>query len=108
MEKPPRIQGGTVFEKELITVYMNPKYTEGQRVKIITLIDGFGRPEPRGKEYIGKTGTVVKYYYVSPDEVWEKTLKLLDVYCYDVRLDGDGATVRGLPEVALEPCAPGS
>ncbi|MBN1176136.1 MAG: hypothetical protein JXA51_00505 [Dehalococcoidales bacterium] len=82
---------------------MNPKYSEGQKVKIIPLIDGFGRREPRVKEWVGKTGEVAKSYYVSGDEVWEKTLKLLDTYCYDIRLDGDGETVRGIPEVALEP-----
>ena len=82
---------------------MNPKYTEGQKVRIITLIDGFGRPDPRVKTWVGKTGEVVKSYYVSGDEVWEKTLKLEDVYCYDIRLDGGGDIVRGIPEVALEP-----
>ena len=76
--------------------------SEGQKVRIITLIDGFGRTDPRVTEYVGKTGAVVKSYYVSGDEMWEKTLKLVDVYCYDVRLDGDGAIVCGIPEVALE------
>ena len=82
---------------------MNPEYTEGQKVRIITLIDGFGRPDPRVTEYIGKTGVVEKSYYVSGDEVWEKTLKLEDTYCYDIRLEGDGTIVRGIPEVALQP-----
>jgi|GEM_PF-1866772 len=82
---------------------INPKYAAGQRVKIITLIDGFGRPDPRIKEWVGKTGEVVKAYYVSGDEVWEKTLKLEDTYCYDIQLDGNGDTVRGIPEVALDP-----
>jgi hypothetical protein len=82
---------------------MNPLYTPGQKVKIMTLIDGFGRPDPRVKEWVGKTGEVVKSYYVSGDEVWEKTLKLLDTYCYDIRLDRNGEIVRGIPEVALEP-----
>jgi len=80
----------------------NAKYTVGQTVKIITLIDGFGRPDPRGKEYIGKTGEVVKSYFVSGDEVWEKTLKFEDTYCYNIRLDGDGDIARGIPEVGLE------
>ena len=84
---------------------MDPKYTEGQRVKIVTLIDGFGRPDPRLQSYVHETGTVVKSYYVSADEMWEKTLKLQDVYCYDVRLDGDGTVLPGIPEVALEPDA---
>ncbi len=81
---------------------MTPQYAEGQRVKIIPLIGGFGRKDPRVKEFVGKTGVVVKSYCVSRDEVWEKTLKLIDVYCYDVRLDGNGDMVRGIPEVGLE------
>jgi hypothetical protein len=85
---------------------MNPKYSVGDKVKIITLIDGFGRPDPRVKEWVGKTGEVVKSYYVSGDEVWEKTLKLLDTYCYDIRLDGGGEIVRGIPEAGLEAVFP--
>ena len=85
---------------------MNPKHIEGQKVKIIPLIDGFGRPDPRVREWVGKTGVVVKSYYVSGDEVWEKTLKMEGTYCYDIRLDGDGDTVRGIPEVALEALLP--
>jgi hypothetical protein len=86
---------------------MNPGYPEGQPVRIIKLIDGFGRPDPRVKEFIDKTGTVVRSYYVSGDEVWEKTLKFEDVYCYDVRLDGSGDIARGIPEVGLEARRPG-
>ncbi len=81
---------------------MEPRYVEGQKVKIITLIDGFGRKDPRVKELVGKTGVFVKSYYVSQGEVWEKTLKLIDVYCYDIRLDGGGDIARGIPEVGLE------
>jgi hypothetical protein len=78
-------------------------YTAGQKVKVINLIDGWGRPDPRVRPYIDKTGVVVKSYCVSPDEVWEKMLILNDVFCYDIRLDGDGIIVCGLPEIALEP-----
>ena len=81
---------------------LNAKYTIGQKVRIIPLIDGFGRPDPRIKEWVGKTGEVVKSYYVSGDEVWEKTLKLEDTYCYDIHLDGGGDTARGIPEVSIE------
>lgn len=81
---------------------MNPKFSEGQKVRIIKLIDGFGRPDPRVKEFVGKTGEVVRSYFVSGDEVWEKTLKFEDVYCYDIRLDGGGEIARGIPEVGLE------
>ena len=79
-----------------------PKYSTGQRVKIINLIDGFGRPDPRVREWIGKTGEVVKSYFVSGDEVWEKTLKFLDTYCYDVRIDDGDEIVRGIPEAGLD------
>ena len=79
-----------------------PKFSLRQKVKIITLIDGFGRPDPRVKEYVGRAGEIVKSYYVSQDEVWEKVLKLEDVYCYDVRLDGEGEIARGIPEFGLE------
>ena len=81
---------------------LEPKYTNGQRVRIITLIDGFGRPDPRVEEYVGRSGEIVKSYYVSPDEVWEKVLELVDIYCYDVRLYGEGEMARGIPEFGLE------
>jgi hypothetical protein len=81
---------------------IEPRFATGQRVKIIKLIDGFGRPDPRVKEFIGKIGEVVKAYHVSGDEVWEKTLKFEDTYCYDVKLDGGGDVARGIPEVGLE------
>ena len=81
---------------------LNAKYTIGQKIRIIPLIDGFGRVDPRIKEWVGQTGEVIKAYYVSGDEVWEKTLKLEDTYCYDIRLDGDGDIARGIPEVSIE------
>ena len=80
---------------------MEQKFQENQHVKIIPLIDGFGRNDPRVKDFIGKTGVVVRAYYVSGDEVWEKTLKLEDTYCYDIELD-DGEIAWGIPEVGLE------
>ena len=82
---------------------LEAKYTIGQQVRIINLIDGFGRPDPRVEEWVGKTGEVSKVYYVSGDEVWEKTLKLEDTYCYDIRLDDEGDTARGIPEFGLDP-----
>ena len=81
---------------------LNAKYTIGQQVRIITLIDGFGRPDPRIKEWVGKKGEVIRSYYLSGDEVWEKTLKLEDTYCYDIQLDGGRDIARGIPEVGVE------
>ena len=85
---------------------MEPKFSEGRRVRIIELIDGFGRKDPRVAEWVGRTGEVVKCYYASFSEVWEKTLKPLDAYCCDVRLDEGGDIARGIPEVGLEAVLP--
>lgn len=81
---------------------MDPKYNVGQKVKIIMLINGYGRPDPRMTEWVGKIGEVVNFYYVSAVEVWEKTLNPPDIYCYNIRLDEGGDIVRGIPEVGLE------
>lgn len=81
---------------------MEPKYTTGQRVQIIQLIDGFGRKDPRVSDWVGLNGEVVKSYYASFAEVWEKTLKPLDAWCYDVKLDGSEDIARGIPETGLE------
>jgi hypothetical protein len=87
---------------------MEQKYFAGQRVKIITLIDGYGRPDPRMTEWVGKSGEVINFFYVSAVENWEKTLNPPDIFCYDVRLDDGGDIVRGIPEVGLEPEKTGS
>ncbi len=81
---------------------MEPRFQAGDRVRLITLYDGMGRRDPRVEEWIGLTGEVAARYYASFSEVWEKTLKPADTYCYDVRLDGSGETVRGIPEAGLE------
>ena len=87
---------------------MTAKYVEGQKVRIVALIDGFGRPDPLIQQYVNKTGTVVKSYCISKDEIWEKMLKLDNVDCYDVRLDNDGIILPGIPEIALEPYSLGA
>jgi hypothetical protein len=82
---------------------IEPGFSTGQRVKIIELIDGFGRKDPRVTDWVGRTGEVVRSFYASFSEVWEKTLKPLDAWCYDIKLDGSGEIVRAIPEVGLEP-----
>ena len=81
---------------------MDPKYSLGRKVKITVLIDGYGRPDPRVTEWVGQTGRVVHFYYVSAVENWEKTLNPPDIYCYDIRLDDSGDIAPGIPEVGLE------
>lgn len=53
---------------------------------------------------MNKTGTVVKFYCITKDEMPDlsKMFVYLDVYSYDIRLDKDGDMVRGIPEVGLE------
>lgn len=82
---------------------IEPKFSIGRRVIIIELIDGFGRKDPRVTDWVGQTGEVVRSFYASFSEVWEKTLKPLDAWCYDIKLDGNGDIARGIPEVGLEP-----
>jgi hypothetical protein len=81
---------------------MEPRFQPGDKVGIITLYDGLGRKDPRAEEWTGRTGEIAGWYYASFSEVWEKTLKPVDTYCYDVRLDGSGEIVRGIPEAGLE------
>ena len=68
---------------------MDPRFQPGDRVKLVPLIDGFGRQDPRSDEWIGKTGEVTTWFYASFSEVWEKTLKPADTFCYDIRLPGE-------------------
>ena len=85
---------------------MYPGYAEGQRVKIIPLIGSDGRPDPLVQRHVDKTGTVARSYCITRDEFPDlsKMFVYPDVYCCDVRLDGDGAILPAIPEVALEPC----
>jgi hypothetical protein len=81
------------------------KFPEGQKVRIRSLIGTDGRRDPQLQHYVNNTGTVVKSYCVTRDEMPDlsKMFVYPDVYCYDVRLDADGIVVHGVPEVALEP-----
>ncbi len=87
---------------------MEPKFTEGQRIRVAVLYGTDGRPDRRVQPHVGRTGTVVKVYCAFREQLIEKGYEIGDVYCCDVRLDGDGGLVCGLPEVALEPAPPGA
>lgn len=89
---------------------MDPKYTVGQRVKFIK-IHGSDPAIDREINYMaGKTGVVVGYFCVSRDEMPDLTKMFVypDVFSYDIRLDGDGDIIRGIPEAALAPESPRS
>ena len=84
---------------------MFAKYSEGQKVRIVALIDGDGRPDLQIQRYVSEVGAVVKAYCVTKDEMPDlsKMFVYPDVYCYDIQFDGDGTVLSGIPEVALEP-----
>ena len=87
---------------------MMANYTEGQKVRIVALIDSHGRPDPQIQKHVNRIGTVIKSYCVTKDEMPElsKMFVYPDVYCCDVRLD-DGSILPGIPEAALELCISG-
>jgi len=84
---------------------MIAKYNEDQKVKIIDLVGTDGYADRQIRQHVDKTGTVVKSYCITRDEMPDlsKMFVYPDVYSYDVRLDKDGDIVRGIPEIALEP-----
>jgi hypothetical protein len=83
---------------------MIARFTEGQKVKIIPLVGTDGYADLQIRQHVNKTGTVVKSYCITKDEMPDlsKMFVYPDVYSYDVRLDKDGDIVRGIPEMALE------
>jgi hypothetical protein len=84
---------------------MIAKYSEGQKVKILPLVGTDGRADRQVGRHVGQSGTVVRAYVITRDEMPDlsKMFVYPDVYCYDVRLDRDGTILRGIPEIALEP-----
>ena len=84
---------------------MTVRYVEGQKVRIVPLIDSRGMPDPQIRQYVDEVGIVIKSYCVTRDEISgaEKMFETHDVYCYDIWLDQYDVVLRGIPEVALEP-----
>ncbi len=83
---------------------MEQKYTIGQRVRFVIIKGSDPAVDRQINALAGKTGTIVKSYCVSRDEMPDliKMFVYTDVYACDLRLD-DGEIVRGVPEAALEP-----
>ena len=83
---------------------MEKWYREGQRVKLVK-IKGYDPGMDRLINALeGKTGTIIKSYCVSKDEMPDliKSVIYTDVYAYDIRLD-NGDIERGIPQPALKP-----
>jgi hypothetical protein len=97
------VRGG-LYPSNGETKMNNPKFSTGQRVKIIP-VAGY---DPEVDRILGrladKAGKVEKSYCISPDEMPDR-IKMFgypDVFSYDIRPD-EGNILRGIPEIALEP-----
>jgi hypothetical protein len=75
------------------------RYAKGQRVQVVSAIDGEGKPKYCDVEtYVGKFGVIVEYYRIG---FKAKSLPS-DYYVYEIQLDGDN-TIMAIPEGALRP-----
>jgi hypothetical protein len=82
---------------------MDQKYAVGQRVKFVKIKGSDPAIDRQINALAGKTGTIVKAYCVTRDEMPDliKMFIYTDVYSYDIQLDS-GDMERGIPEAALE------
>ncbi len=83
---------------------MDQRYSVGQRVKFVIIKGSYPAIDRQINSLAGKTGTVVKSYCITRDEMPDLTKMFVypdAVYSYDVRLDS-GDITRGIPEMALE------
>ena len=85
-----------------------PRFNEGDNVTVLRLAGIDAAADRRLAPYEGMTGTVVKSWCLTRDEMPDlvKMVVYPDVWCCDVRLEGSGETVRGIPEAALERAFP--
>lgn len=84
---------------------MEPKYTKGQKVKIIPVKDQHGRLKyAHNEKYVGAKGVVLDSFYLGCFHVlYYKDHLPEDAYIYKVRLS-HGKTVITVAEEELEPC----
>ena len=68
---------------------MEQSYREGQRVKFVKIKGSDPGMDRLINASAGKTGTIIKAYCVSRDEMPDliKSVIYVDVYSYDIRLD---------------------
>jgi hypothetical protein len=82
---------------------MEQWYKEGQRVKFVKIKGSDPTMDRLINALAGKTGTIIKSYCVSKDEMPDliKSIVYTDVYSYDVQVDGSEIE-RGIPQPALK------
>ena len=83
---------------------MEQKFTIGHRVKFITITGSDPAIDREINLLAGKTGTIVKSYCVTRDEMPDLTKMFVyqDIFSYDIQLDNGGDIIRGIPEAALD------
>lgn len=83
---------------------MEPKYTKGQKVKIISVKSEYGYLKyPEIQEYINETGIILDSYFIPMRGLEGTTLagEVYDQYLYKIRLDKDGTILEAVTEDAL-------
>ena len=83
---------------------MEPKYTKGQKVKIISVKSEYGYLKyPEIQEYINETGIVLESFFIPMRGLEGTTLEgeVYDQYIYEVRLDKGGTILKAVMEDAL-------
>ena len=83
---------------------MEPKYTKGQKVKIVSVKNQHTHLKyPEIEEYVNETGTILESYVIPIRGLKGTTLEgeVYDQYVYQVRLDKDGTILEAVMEEAL-------
>jgi hypothetical protein len=76
-----------------------PRYAKGQRVEVVSALDGEGKPKYCDMEkHVGQLGVIVEYYRIG----FKAENLPSDYYVYEIRLDGDN-NIIAIPEDALRP-----
>ena len=83
---------------------MTPKYTEGQKVKVVLVKDQHMHVKyPEFEPYVSKRGTIVDSLWVEQEGIGMEGVDVLrEYYLYTVRIGNK--EVEGIPEECLELC----
>ena len=75
------------------------RYAKGQRVEVVSALDGEGKPKYCDVEkHVGKLGVIVEYYRIG----FKAENLPSDYYVYEIQLDSDN-NIIAVPEDALKP-----
>ena len=76
-----------------------PRYAKGQKVEVVSALDGEGKLKYCDMEkHVGQLGVVLEYYRIG----FKAENLPSDYYVYEIRLDGDNSIIA-IPEDALRP-----